>query len=409
MDRLNQHGLLDLGMQKRVRTLTSLYQSGPLRLHKSSLKTVKAYVSRSRLRYNALKIKELCNDTHLCAVVKANAYGHDSRIVVSCLSDIADVFAVSSIEEAEQIFPFTQYKPILVACPLFDGIDHELIKLAQIRGFHCTVCSFEALDYISNYIDNSLPTMKIHLKVDTGMGRLGCRSDEADILLQRIRQDENMTLAGVYTHFASADEDSLAFTQQQWQEFVNFLDLFELRNTKSIIKHTSNTSAAFRFPEAHLDMIRCGIGLYGYINCSDGMLADVGLRPAMRLEAPVVEVKRVSQGQTLGYGRTYSALNDMTIGIVPLGYADGLFRSLSNLAAMKHGVHILPIVGRISMDMTIIDLSSVPEPYEGMRVTVIDDEPDSYCNVTSLARAAGTVPYEVMTAIGTRIKRELVD
>lgn len=409
MERLTRQGLLDIGSQKRVNPLTSLYQTGPLRLHKTSLKTVKAYISRANLRHNALMLKELCQGSRLCAVVKANGYGHDAKTVVSCLSDIADVFAVSSVEEAEQIFPFTHYKPILVACPLFSGVDRELVKLAQIRGFHCTVCSFEGLDYVSGYLDKSLPNMKLHLKVDTGMGRLGCRSEEADLLLQKIRQDDNMTLAGVYTHFATADEDSLAYTWEQWRVYAAFLETYGLRDDKTVLKHACNTSGTLRVPEAHLDMVRCGIGLYGYNNCSEGVVGEVDLRPVLKLEAPVVEVKRVCVGQTLGYGRTFAAPKDMTIGIVPLGYADGLFRCLSNLAAMRHGEHIVPIVGRISMDLTIIDLSAVPNPYEGMRVTVIDDRAGSYCNAVSLARAANTAVYEILTAIGMRIKRELVE
>ena len=397
-----------------------LYQMGPLRLQDHSLKTVKAYISRTNLCHNATRLKARCGTSvRLCAVVKANAYGHDARSVVSTLAGCyADCFAVSTIEEAELIFPFVQAKPIIVVCPVFAGIDPQLIRLAQARRFHCTVCSFDTLDYLESILDDSPDPLRLQLKIDTGMGRLGCSVAQTGLIARTIRQSSLFEFTGVYTHFATADDPNLDFACRQLATFETVLSQTGLDSDPTLLRHAANTSAALRLDRAHFDMIRCGIGLYGYTNGpthsdeTNGQAPagePIDLRPVLRVEAPLVQVKTLTAGRSCGYGGTFTAPHDMTIGIVPVGYADGLLRQLSNRATMRIGSHQCPIIGRISMDLTIIDLTGLPAPAEGNLVTVVDDCTDSPCNACALAELAGTVPYEILTAIGNRIKRVLTD
>lgn len=388
-----------------------LYEIGPLRLQEHSLKTVKAYVSRGHLQHNARVIRGRCGEqVKLCAMVKANGYGHDAKMVVSALNGgQVDGFAVSSIEEAEQIYPFVQGRGLLVTCPFFAGMDPELVRLAQMRSFHGTLCTVSALEYLNKTVRAGGPRLKLHVKVETGMGRLGCGPDELGLLVNRINATGSLVLAGVYSHFASADDADLSYTYLQLDRFNEVLLRNGLDRQVSVVKHAANTSATWRVTESHYDMVRCGLGLYGYLGYDNTGAAPVGLRPVLRVEAPVVQIKRLAQGQSCGYGRSYIAPRDMVIGVVPVGYADGLFRQLSNRACMRYGDRKLPIIGRISMDLTIVDLTEVRNPSEGMSVVVMDDQADSYAGATGLARLAGTIPYEILTGIGNRVKRVLCD
>lgn len=376
---------------------------------------LRAYISRKNLRHNATVLKNRCGaGTKLCVEVKADAYGHRAKLVVPCLVDLADMFAVASIEEAEEIYPLLQNlrdrqdKPVLVHRPLFAGMDVRQIELAQARGFHCTVCSREGLRYTAEQLDDSLPALNVHLQIDTGMGRLGCPDQDALMLLQLIGQEKKSCLRGVYTHFAAADEDDLSFTYEQLGLFQNFLADSGLNQRNDILKHTANTSATLRVPQAHFDMVRCGIGIYGYRDFMKDDTEPVDLLPVLRLEATLIQIKNLKAGHSCGYGRAFIAPRDMVVGIVSVGYNDGLLRSLSNRAVFRYGELCLPVIGRVSMDLTIVDLTLVPSPVEGMKVIVIDDRPDSPCNAAALARQADTIPNEILTSIGNRVKRELI-
>ena len=395
--------------------LTRFYEVGPMRLNAQSLKTVKARISADNLRYNAFQFKKLLGyNSRLCVVVKANAYGHDARLTVSSLgSDITDYFMVSTIEEAEQIQHLTAGRRVLVTCPLYEGVDRELIKLALARQFQCSICSYDALNYIADTLKDGFDAdapqrLKIHLKVDTGMTRLGCSASDAALLAEAIDENAYVKLAGIYSHMATADDD-LDFASEQLMLYRKVLeDTSEWTNYRSVIKHFSNTSGAVALPAGRFDMARCGIGIYGYTNLPKEVEGELDLRPALKVVAPLVHIKHIPAGRKIGYGCSYTSQKDMTIGVIPVGYADGFFRAFSNNAVLRcNGVDV-PVVGRVSMDLTILDLSNVPNLQEAMEVTVIDDDKSSPCSVANLAKIADTVPYEILIAIGNRVKRELV-
>ncbi len=409
MDSKKTQGLLSKPAAKPINSpLESLYGIGPLRLRDSSLKTVQAYINRVNLKHNVEILKKKCAaGVKFCAVVKADAYGHNARLLVPVLAGgYADYFAVSNIEEAERIYPFAKGKPILVFAPLYEGIAPDLLQLAQARGFHCTICSPAGLRYVNDYMETTSRSLPVQMKVDTGMGRVGCLAEEFEDLYHAIREKKWFQITGVYSHFANADDQDLSKARQQtavFSELVTRLGLSQF----PILKHISSTAATMQLPEAHYDMIRCGIGMYGYTTGAYGQ--SCGLKPVMKVEAPLIQIKKLAAGQSCGYGGTYIAPNDMLIGLIPFGYADGLFRSLSNRISLKIGSYEAPVVGRISMDLTMIDLSNVPHPAEGMMVTVIDDQPGSCCDIYHMAEQIGTIPYEILISIGSRVKRVIVN
>jgi alanine racemase len=373
-----------------------------------SLKLTSAYISRQALRHSAVVVKRRCGSgVKLCAVVKADGYGHQAPLVVTSVGDLADYFAVATVGEAEAIYPQAMDKPILVMGPLFEGIEPELIQLAQSKGYQCTICSDEGLAYALERLEDAGSQLNVHLKVDTGMGRLGCRIEEGISLIREIKGNPKLHLRGIYTHLATADEEDLSFAHEQVKIFRNFLTKTGLDQDHSIIKHVCNTAGALRIPEGHFDMVRLGIGLYGYPNYPASPEEKPDLKPALRLEAPLILVKRLPAGQSCGYGRTFTAPQDMVIGIVAVGYEDGYFRNLSNRVQMRYGDQFVPVLGRVSMDYTIIDLTGIPQAAEGDIITVIDNQPESPCNAAGLAELSGTIPYEILTAIGNRVKRVL--
>ncbi len=395
--------------------MTRVYDYGPLRMRGHSLKTVKARINADNLRHNAFRLKLLLGtSTRLCAVVKANAYGHDARLTVSNLGEeIADCFMVSTIEEAEQIHHLTAGRKVLVTCPLYAGIDRELIRLAMARQFHCSICSSDALDYVSDVLrekyDSENPArMRLHLKVDTGMSRLGCSVKESAFLAESVSESRYVKLAGIYSHMATADDD-VDFAHEQLRVYRNVLaGTNEWTGYRSVIKHFSNTSGAIALPEARFDMVRCGIGLYGYTNLPAELESELDLKPALKIVAPLVHIKYLPAGRQIGYGCSYTTTRDTLIGVIPVGYADGFFRAYSNKAVLRCNGHDAPVIGKVSMDLTILDLTNVPNVTEGMEVTVIDDDKSSPCSAANLAKVADTVAYEVFIAIGNRVKRELV-
>ncbi len=351
-----------------------------------------------RLTHNAEAIRTVIGpNVKLCAVVKANAYGHGATGVVKTLAKTVDAFAVATIAEALTIRPHAGDRMILVTTPLFAGMDPRAIQEAARQDIHGTLCSVAAADYLDQCLIGIDKPLSVHVKVDTGMGRCGAWSTDAVTLLKALPRRQGLHLAGVFTHFAGADEAHLEHTEEQLIAFRRFLLEQDLEGRSDLCIHACNTEATLRVPAAHFGMVRCGLGIYGAVR---GELARrFDLQPTLKLTAPLVQIKFLPKGRTCGYGRTFAAPHDMIIGIVAAGYADGLRRCLSNRAAVLVNHKPAPIIGRISMDLTIIDLTHHPVCHEGEPVTLIDDAPESPCSAVTLARQADTIPYEILTGI----------
>jgi alanine racemase len=345
--------------------------------------------------------------TRLCAVVKANAYGLNAELIVSAIGDLCQAFAVVTIPEAEAISPLIPGKLLLAMRPAFGGMDPELLKLAAHRQITITISSLEGARYVQSVLAKLNLSLDCHLKIDTGMGRGGSAIDQAGAILAFLHENSRfLRVTGVFSHFAQADASDTTFTNEQIATFRQFTSDHHLLDDPAVICHLANSLGTLRCPQAHFDMVRPGIVLYGY-TCQ-GHHRQFPLKPAVRVEAPLIQVKKIPAGQTCGYARSFTAPCPMTIGLVPMGYADGVRRVLSNKGVMKIGQQVVPILGRISMDQTIIDLTQIPNPHEGMTVTVIDDQFDSPCNVQALATASQTVCHEILTGLGSRVKRVLV-
>jgi alanine racemase len=235
------------------------------------------------------------------------------------------------------------------------------------------------------------------------MGRCGIEPELARQLLEQIDACPNLQLAGVYTHFATADEEDLSYAYEQQANFERFLNEYRLRD-RDILIHAANSAATIKMPQAHYTMVRCGISMYGYYS-RRMKEPPIQLVPVMKLMAPITQIKTFPAGHSISYGRSFITRRDTVAAIVPLGYADGYRRCFSNTAKMKIGEHVVPVIGRVCMDQVILDVTDIPNVQLGQMVTVLDNNHDSPCSAYALADLADTICYEILTFIHAHVNR----
>jgi alanine racemase len=337
-------------------------------------------------------------------VIKANGYGHGIKEIVEILKKgPVDFFAVANVYEAAFIADIVGQTKILILEPIHTACTSDVVKLCAKKGFHCAIVDIEALRFVQDCLANSSDVLNVHIKVETGMGRCGVDDAKAAELIKKIRSFPNIKLAGVYTHFSTAAEKNLIFAEQQLERFKKFLSGQSLLACKDVIIHAANSAAMLNMPQAHFDMVRCGIAMFGWAEHRD--ILKIKLEPAMKFEVPIVQLNRYKQGQTVGYGRTFTAWRDTIGAIVPIGYADNYWRLYSNNAVMKIGDNFAQVIGRVSMDKTIIDVTDIPDAKVGQFVMVIDNDPQSLCSVYKLAEMADTICHEVLASLPARALR----
>ena len=386
---------------------------------KDALGEPTATISRAALIHNAALIrKTVSRNVKICAVVKADAYGHGAAIVVDALANYStndfgvasvDAFAVADLEEAAALPVVPQ--PILILRPIentYVGRQKSRIENAIRNGWWLTVTSLTAADDISRIAVALGRRAHLHVMVDTGMNRAGVTINTLDALLTKIQSRPSLRLAGLYTHFANSENGDHPFNIEQLAMFLDQTDSIADAGNGRIVRHAANSGGVFFSSPAHLDMVRPGLSLYG-IDPADKPSIDRPLRPVMRWTAPLIGIRDVPKGETVGYGQTWTAKKNTRVGLVPIGYADGYSRSFSNRGLMLVHDCSAPVLGRVSMDLTSIDLSQVPMASIGDEVVVLDSNPISPASVYRLAEWADTIPYEILTRIGTRVRRIAID
>jgi len=335
-------------------------------------------------------------------VVKADAYGHGAVQVSRKLEALgADYLAVSSLDEARELRGAGIEMPILILGHTPPEMVPQLIRyqITQTVSAQAKAAEYSAAAAACG------GTLKVHIKVDTGMSRLGFLVRDGHFAggVEAIAAScalPNLEAEGIFTHFAAADEDdadSRAYTDDQFRLFSRVLDALAARGRTFAIRHCANSGALARYPEMYLDMVRPGIALYGV--GADG--ARLGLRPVMALKSSVSTIKIFDPETDISYGRTFRTTGKTRVGVLPIGYADGLFRGLSNRMAVQTVQGPAPVRGRICMDMTMVDLSDKPEVHVGSTVELFG----SRQRVDELAAVLGTIPYELTCAVSKRVPR----
>lgn len=366
---------------------------------------LKLHIYPQALLSNLSALKRLCKDgAKMCAVVKANGYGHGIREVVSIFKDAGvDFFAVANVHEALHICDLVESQNIMMFEPIYSSFPAELIRACAEKNFHCLVVCLEALEKISDVLASTGLVLNLHVKVETGMGRCGVCAEQAESLIKKIDEGKNFRLAGVCTHFATAGNDDLSFSYEQLRRFKEFLSVNKLDSREDVIVHMANSAGVINMPESHFDMVRPGIALYGY--ATEGLAGKVELEAACKVEVPIVQLNKFLKGQTVGYDRDFEVRHDTIGAIIPLGYAQGYRRSFSNRAVVKVGGRFCPLIGKITMDKCVVDVTDISDVGVGQMVTVLDNDQNSPCGAYALAELAGTICYEILTSISPRAKR----
>ena len=376
-------------------------------------KYLTAEISASAVQSNIKTLRSCAGENvKFCSVVKCDCYGHGLEILIPVIAGASDFLATATPAEALQIRDMGYTGPLLVffsVCrPFGIGDDDPAAMLCELirRDVTLTITSPGDVDILDEGTRKTGLQARVHVMIDTGMSRSGMLPTEAPGVFLRIRNEPLMKLEGVYTHFATADESDKTFTHQQISLFNETLELCDVNPL--LIRHAANSAAVIDIPEAHFDMLRPGISLFGY-QPSGQMHNTPLLQPALRLRGHLMQVKTVPAGTRCGYGLTFECKTQTRLGLVPIGYGDGYLRSNSNRGIMRIGGQNVPVVGRVSMDQTILDITDHPAAKIGDEVEIISPDPVAPNSVENLARLNDTIPHEITTRLGSRIQRLLVD
>ena len=374
-----------------------------------TLKRTWADISLDNLEYNYRSIRaHLPSGTRFLGVMKADAYGHGAVPVSRALADLgAEYLAVSNLEEAVQIrrgdlVPRSEERRDGTECRSRWTPYHE--KTKEVHSLTYAQELNEALAG-TNYILN------VHLKLDTGMTRIGFFAYDNDRTLDELKQAAalpHLHIEGVFMHFCVADsraEEDVLFTKLQYKRFMDMLSAMEGAGIRPEIRHCCNSGAAILYPEFALDMVRPGIITYGNAP-SEELEGAISLRPMMSLHSMIAQVRTVPAGTDISYGRLYRTTHDTRVAVLPIGYADGLSRLLTGKASFYLQGKLVPVIGRICMDMCMLDVSEVPDAKPGDIVTIFGyDDDGTLVPCERLAAAQGTINYELLCQISKRIPR----
>lgn len=359
---------------------------------------VTAQVDLDIIESNYNHIKSLVGGARVMAVVKADGYGHGADVTAKKLSSVGCTdFAVACLDEAQQLRNSGITENILILGPT----DAKLINEAIEGDFIQTVDSY---DYARALAKRG--RVRVHVKVDTGMSRLGIYCHDEDCIascadeIANIASLENISVEGIFTHFADSDGESEQFTRRQYEIFTALLSELEARKINVGIRHCCNSAATLRYPEMHFDMVRAGIILYGLMPSSN--IRDEAIRPAMRLSARVCAVHTLKAGDCVSYGCGYRAERDTRVAVIAIGYADGFSRVYSGKELIRINGRSFATVGRICMDMCMVDIGLDFECSVRDEAVIFETSED----IDKLANALGTINYEILCSLKHRVKLE---
>ncbi len=341
----------------------------------------------------------------IMAVVKADGYGHGAlEVSRTALGAGASCLGVAMLDEALALRRAGVVAPILVLGYTAPSLAAEAVA----GGVSLTVYQREALDALDEAGRRLGQGARVHVKVDTGMGRIGLQPEEAVAFCREVAGRQWVTLEGIFTHFAAADRRDKAYTLRQFQRFAGVLEALEKEGIRVPFRHAANSAALIDLPETHLDLVRLGIALYG-LQPSDELTHRLPLQPAMTWKTRVVHVKEAPRGAAISYGCTFETQRPSTIVTLPVGYADGYSRNWSNRGQVLLAGQLVPVVGRVCMDQTMVDATALSEAGLDIRVgdeaVLMGRQGEAFLSADELAEGLGTISYEIVCLVGKRVPR----
>ncbi len=361
-----------------------------------------AYIDAAALRDNLAAVRAaLTPGTAVMAVVKADGYGHGATLVAPVLAAAgADQFGVATVDEGVELRAAGIAQPIVV----LTGARRDEVEAALVHRLSVAVVDVDMARELAAAVGAG--RLPVHLKLDTGMGRLGTAEDALPALIEALRDLPQLEVEGVFSHFADADSVSGAYTDEQLRRFRDGVATLRAAGVRPRQVHLANSAAALTRADAHFDVVRPGLILYGV---APATVAPAGWRPAMHLRTRVWQLKSLPAGRAVSYGQTFVTRRPSRLAVLPIGYADGYARALSNRAEVVIRGRRAPVVGRVCMDLTLVDVTDVPGAAAGDEVLLWGQHGEVGLSVGEVAAWQDTIAYEVLTRLGARVPRQLVE
>ncbi len=369
-----------------------------------------ARIDLDAIRHNIQTLKSrIPPKSKFMAVVKADGYGHGAvQVAKKALNSGGDWLGVARLEEALELRDAGIDAPILV----FGYIHPDSLKTVVDKDLIATAYNLDMANTFSERATSFGKPVKLHLKIDTGMGRLGMIAKDNDNILtdiETICRLPYIEANGIYTHFAAADTPDILYTEDQIKAFTSLLSDLKKQGIEFEVRHAANSAGIINFPSSHLDMVRAGISLYGCYPSNKNEASKINLKPAMTLNSVITSVKEVPKGFNVSYAMTHQTTKKTRLASVPLGYADGFSRGFSSNGFMLVNGKKAPIVGRVCMDQIMIDVGDIPNVAPGDEVVILGTQGNKSQSAEDLAQRINTINYEIVSALTARVKKIYFD
>ncbi|MDR5585885.1 MULTISPECIES: alanine racemase [Clostridium] len=367
------------------------------------MRPVWAEIDLDAIAYNMKNIKSLAQDKNVIAVVKADCYGHGALDVVPILLENgASRLAVAVLTEAIELRNNNVIAPIMILGYTPEYLFEEVVNY----DIEQTVYDLEYAKKLSHVAIKFNKKAKVHIAIDTGMGRIGFIPNKKAIEdVKEIYNLKGLDVIGIFTHFSTSDETDKEYTNEQFNKFTSFVDKLSMVGVEIPIKHVSNSGAIIDMPKTYLDSIRAGIILYGYYPSDEINKENINLKPALTLKASLTRIQELDENSYISYGRTFKTKRKSIIATLPIGYADGYSRLLAPGAKVILNGQFAPVVGRICMDQCMIDVTDISDVNVGDEVIILGEDSDLKLNADDLAKSMGTINYEILCMLKYRIPR----
>lgn len=368
------------------------------------MRPTKAIISLKAIKNNIGQIrKKIGKDIKILACVKTDAYGHGIERVSKAIQKEVDYFGIASVNEGIFLRKIGIKRPVLILNCILPEETGPVVK----HNLSQTICSMEVASALDREALKNKKKAKVHIDIDTGMGRIGLKAPEAVDFIKKIKELKNLQIEGISTHFPSADESDKNFTHRQIEILEKLSKEIEANGIKIPLKHTANSAAVLGFPKSYFNMVRPGLMMYGYYP-SVNFQKIAELESAFSLTTRIVCLRKLPEGSTISYGRTYTTKLPSLIATLPIGYGEGYTRALSNKSEVIIRGKKAPVVGRVCMDQTMVDVTKISGVKLGDEVVLIGKQKDTKITVEEIAESAGTIPYEIVCMIGKNVKREYI-
>lgn len=366
---------------------------------------VKAEVNLDSILYNLEQMHHKINvDTKMLAVIKTDGYGHGALAVARAIEKVPYLwgYAVATVDEAKALIEDGRRKPILILGISFSEQYEDIVRL----GIRPAICEYESAKKLSEIAVAANQTCHIHIKVDTGMSRIGFQVTEENAnLVAQIAELPNINIEGIFTHFARADEVDKSAAFEQIEKFKSMIDMVEALGVSIPMKHCSNSAGILEIPSANMNMVRAGITMYGLWPSEEMDKNNISLRPAMSLKSHISFIKELEANRSISYGGTYTTKTKQKIATIPVGYGDGYARSLSNCGYVLLNGHKANICGRVCMDQFMIDVTEIDDVKVGDEVILLGTDGKNTITMEELGELSGRFNYEFACLITDRVPR----